>query len=173
MGWMKLIHFISAIVFSLAVGARLLWMIVGPRRSGWRQFIPVSARRRRDMLESLKFYMFLRKSPPDAIGHNPLAGFMYIAIFGVYLVMILTGFALYSVSSYGFMKVWGILLPLFGGVQWARFIHHGLMWILLMFVVQHVYSCILTSSVERNGTIDSMFSGYKFLRRDRKADDDK
>lgn len=172
MGWMKVLHFYAAIAFTLAVVARVVWMVLGPRRSGWRQFVPTSRRRRRGLLESLKFYLFLRDSPPDAIGHNPLAGLMYLGIFGLYGVMILTGFALYSVSSYSYMKLWGFLVPLFGGVQWARWIHHGVMWILIAFVIQHVYSALLTSHVERNGTIDSMFSGFKFLRRDRKADDD-
>jgi Ni/Fe-hydrogenase 1 B-type cytochrome subunit len=171
MGWMKILHFYGAIAFTLAVFSRLAWMVIGPRRIGWRQFIPTTKRRRRGLLESLKFYMFLRKEPPDAIGHNPLAGLMYIAVFGMYLVVIVTGFALYSISSYSFMRVFQFLLVPLGGAQWARWIHHGMMWVLLMFVVQHVYSCLLTSSVERNGTIDSMFSGYKFLRRDRKADD--
>ncbi len=172
MGWMKVLHFYAAIVFSLAVVSRITWMIIGPRRSGWRQFIPTSRRRRRGLFESLKFYMFLRKEPPDAIGHNPLAGLMYIGIFGLYLVMILTGLALYSVSTYGYMRFWSFLVPMFGGVQWARWIHHGVMWVLIAFVVQHVYSALLTSRVERNGTIDSMFSGFKFLRTDRKGDDD-
>jgi len=172
MGWMKVLHFYSAIAFTLAVVTRLAWMIVGPRRSGWRQFIPTSKRRRRGLWESLKFYMFLRKEPPDAIGHNPLAGAMYIGIFGLYLLMIATGFALYSVSSYSFMRIWSFLVPVFFGVQWTRWIHHAVMWVLIAFVVQHIYSALLTSRVERNGTIDSMFSGFKFLRRDRKADDD-
>jgi Ni/Fe-hydrogenase 1 B-type cytochrome subunit len=172
MGWMRIVHFYSAIVFTLAVVSRLIWMFLGPRRSSWRQFIPTTKRRRRDMLESLKFYMFLRKSPPDAVGHNPLAGFMYLGVFGLYFLMIATGFAMYSISSYDYMSSFGFLLPIFGGAQWTRWIHHATMWVLIAFVVQHIYSALLTASVERNGTVDSMFSGYKFLRRDRKADDE-
>jgi len=151
---------------------RVVWMFAGPRRSGWRQFVPTSKRRRRGLLESLKFYLFMRPSPPDAIGHNPLAGLTYIGVFALYFVMILTGFALYSLSSYSYMRFWSFLLPVFGGAQWARWIHHGVMWALIAFAIHHVYSALLTTSVERNGTIDSIFSGYKFLRRDRKGDDD-
>lgn len=172
MGWMKILHFYSAIAFSLAAVTRVVWMFAGPRRSGWRQFVPTSKRRRRGLLESLKFYLFMRPSPPDAIGHNPLAGLTYIGVFALYFVMILTGFALYSLSSYSYMHFWSFLLPVFGGAQWARWIHHGVMWALIAFAIHHVYSALLTTSVERNGTIDSIFSGYKFLRRDRKGDDD-
>jgi len=172
MGWMKVLHFYFAIAFTLAVCSRILWMFVGPRRSNWRQFIPTSKRRLVGLKESFFFYIFLRQRPPRAIGHNPLAGLTYVAVFGLYLVMILTGFALYSVSSHSYMRMWQFLIPLFHGVQTARWIHHVSMWLLIGFVVHHVYSALLTSRVEKNGTIDSMFSGYKFLPKDMPADDD-
>ena len=39
------------------------------------------------------------------------------------------------------------------------------MWLLLGFGVHHVYSAILMSATERTGTMESIFSGYKFLPR--------
>jgi Ni/Fe-hydrogenase 1 B-type cytochrome subunit len=172
-GWVKIVHYYAAIVFSLAVGARIVWMFLGPRRSGWRQFVPVSRRRQRGLLQSVAFYLFLRPTPPFAIGHNPLAGLTYVAVFGLYLVMIATGFAIYSASAYtSYMSMWQFLLPLFGGLQGARWIHHVVMWLLLGFVVHHVASALLTSRVEKNGTLDSIFSGYKFLPKGSPRDDD-
>lgn len=172
MGWAKVLHFYAAIAFTLAVMARITWLVIGPRRSNWRQFVPTSRRRLRDMKDTLLFYLMVRDHPPATIGHNPLAGATYIAVFGIYLVMILTGFALYSVSSYSYMEIWQFLLPWFGGVQWTRWIHHVGMWLLLVFVVSHMYTALLTSRVEKNGAIDSMFSGYKFLPKDMPEDDE-
>ena len=40
------------------------------------------------------------------------------------------------------------------------------MWLLWGFAVHHVYSAILMSQVEANATIESIFSGYKFVHRD-------
>jgi hypothetical protein len=41
------------------------------------------------------------------------------------------------------------------------------MWVLILFVTLHVYTGALTSSLEENGEMDSIFSGYKFeLRED-------
>ena len=171
MGWAKVLHNYGAIVFTLAVLSRITWMFIGPRRSGWRQFIPASKRRLRDMKATFLFYTFFRDRPPRTIGHNPLAGATYVAVFGLYLVMITTGLALYSISSHSYMKFWQFLLPLFWGAQTARWIHHVSMWLLIGFVVHHVYSAILTSRVEKNGAIDSMFSGYKFLPKDMPDDD--
>jgi Ni/Fe-hydrogenase 1 B-type cytochrome subunit len=173
MGWVRIVHAYAAIVFSLAVGARIAWMFLGPRRSGWRQFVPVSKRRWRDMWETFLFYLTLRPRPPHAVGHNPLAGATYVVVFGLYVVMILTGFALYSVSAHGsYMKMWDVLLPVFGGPQMTRWIHHVVMWLLLGFAVHHVFSAVLTSRVEKNGALDSIFSGYKFLPRGTERDDD-
>jgi Ni/Fe-hydrogenase 1 B-type cytochrome subunit len=40
------------------------------------------------------------------------------------------------------------------------------MWLLLGFMVHHVYSGVLMSTIEGNGTMESIFSGYKFVRRE-------
>lgn len=173
MGWMRVLHAYAAIAFTLAVVSRIAWMIIGPRRSSWRQFVPASKRRWRDMKTTLQFYLFLRARPPATRGHNPLAGASYVAVFGLYILMILTGFALYSVSSYAsYMSMWKFLLPLFQGAQTARWLHHVTMWLLLGFAVHHVFSAVLTSRVEKNGVLDSIFSGYKFLPRSSERNDD-
>ena len=172
MGWAKVIHFYAAIVFVLGVLSRIAWMFLGPRRSSWRNFVPVAKRRRRDLIETMKFYMLLRAQPPRTIGHNPLAGLSYIAVFGMYFLMILTGFALYSVSSHSFMHVWQFLVPWFHGVQGARWLHHVVMWGLLIFFVAHMFFSSMTSRSEKNGTIDSIFSGWKFLPKGTPPDDE-
>jgi len=172
MGWARVIHAYAAIAFTLAVGSRIAWMFLGPRRSGWRNFVPLTRRRWRDMKTTFLFYIALRPRPPRTIGHNPLAGLTYVAVFGLYLVMIFTGFALYSISAHSYMEAWQFLLPLFGGAQSARWIHHVVMWLLIGFVIHHVFSAVLTSRVEKNGAIDSMFSGYKFLPKGLPPDDE-
>lgn len=164
MGTMKIIHFYSAIVFTLAVLLRVSWMFVGSYYARWHQFVPVGPRRRRDVIEMLKFYLFLRHDPPLNVGHNPLAGLTYLVVFTMYLVMIVTGLALYSVDAgVSYMRMWSFLVPVFGGAQTARWIHHVTMWLLLGFFAHHIWSTMLVSRYEGHGLIDSIFSGYKFL----------
>jgi Ni/Fe-hydrogenase 1 B-type cytochrome subunit len=173
MATMKTVHFYAAIIFALTVASRIAWMFVGSYYARWHQFVPMSPRRRRDVFGMLKFYTLTSKEPPLNVGHNPLAGMTYLAVFGLYLLMILTGFALYSVSATGYMQMWEFLIPIFGGVQTARWIHHLAMWFLLGFVAHHIWSAILVSRVEGMGLIDSLFSGYKFLPKSwRNRDDD-
>ena len=163
MATMKTVHFYAALIFALTVAARIAWMFVGSYYARWHQFVPMSPRRRRDVFGMLKFYTLINKEPPLNVGHNPLAGITYVLVFGLYLLMILTGFALYSVSATGYMQMWEFLLPIFGGAQMARWIHHLAMWFILGFFAHHIWSAILVSRVEGVGLIDSMFSGYKFL----------
>ena len=39
------------------------------------------------------------------------------------------------------------------------------MWLLLGFTLHHVYSAILVAAIEKNGTMDSIFAGYKWVPR--------
>lgn len=160
---MKVVHFYAAIIFTLAVVSRVAWMFIGSHYAGWRQFVPMGKRRRGDVFRMFKFYTFLRSEPPLNVGHNPLAGMTYLAVFGLYFTLILTGFALYSVSTNGYMQFWQFLVPIFGGLQMARWIHHVAMWFLLGFVAHHIWSAMLVSRIEGMGLIDSLFSGFKFL----------
>jgi len=163
MGTMRVVHFYAAIVFTLTVATRIAWMFVGSYYARWQQFVPMSPRRRRDVFGMLKFYSLISSDPPLNVGHNPLAGMTYLAVFGLYLVMIFTGFALYSVNATGYMEMWDFLLPLLGGAQMARWIHHIAMWFLIGFVAHHIWSAMLVSRIEGMGLIDSLFSGYKWL----------
>jgi Ni/Fe-hydrogenase 1 B-type cytochrome subunit len=166
MGWVKVVHSYAAIFFTLAVVVRIIWLFVSPGPyARWRQFLPLQRYRRRDMLTILKFYLFIRPHPPDMVGHNPLAGITYIVVFLLYLLMITSGLALYAAHELpgAFMKSFEFLIPLYGGLQPARFVHHVVMWLLVAFAVHHVYSVALTSAMEENGEADSIFSGYKFV----------
>lgn len=168
MGTARFIHFMAAIVFTLSVLFRIGWMFTGSRYARWQQFIPVEKRRRGGLLKTLRFYLFLDRTPPPFVGHNPLAGAAYTLVFGLYLVMILTGLGLYAMSSSIASPVHGLafLTDLFGGPQRARWIHHMVMWLLLAFAVHHVYSAWLVSVVEKNSTLGSIFTGTKFLAAD-------
>jgi Ni/Fe-hydrogenase 1 B-type cytochrome subunit len=167
MGTVKVVHFYAAIVFTLAVLSRIVWMFVGPGHASWREFFPIDPERRKRLVPTLLFYLFLRRRPPTGLGHNPLAGLSYVVVFGLYLVMVATGLGLYAVDAGAGSPLHAMtfVLPIFDGAQGARWVHHVVMWLLLGFVVHHVYSAVLTAIVERNGTIDSIVTGWKWVPR--------
>jgi Ni/Fe-hydrogenase 1 B-type cytochrome subunit len=167
MGWMKAVHFYTAIVFTLSVLGRIVWMFTGPPHARWKNFIPVSRERRQEFVGTLRFYLFALQKPPEAEGHNPVAGLAYLFVFMLYLVMIATGLGLYAIDAdiSSPLRHLDAFLPMFGGAAGARWIHHVAMWLLIGFAVHHIYSAALVSFVEKNGEIDSIVSGYKWLPR--------
>jgi Ni/Fe-hydrogenase 1 B-type cytochrome subunit len=165
MGTARAIHSWAAIVFTLAVLSRITWMFTGGFYARWHQLLPVHRRRLSALWPTFLFYVFVRRTPPRVVGHNPLAGATYLAVFALYLTAIVTGLALYGASKPdSWLAVFAVAGRWLGGLQIARWLHHVVMWLLLGFMVHHIASGILMARVEKNATMDSIFSGYKFVR---------
>ena len=166
MGWVRVVHFTTGYIFATSVVSRIYWSFVGNRYASWREFVPfVTADGRRRMVETLRYYLFIDRTPPHVVGHNALAGATYLLVFGLYLLMVLTGFALYGQYAPG-----GIINKLTGWLflivsnQKARLVHHLTMWLLIGFAIHHVYSAWLMDVKEKGGVISSIFGGYKGIR---------
>jgi len=166
MGWIRFVHFVTAYVFTVSVFARIYWMFKGNRYANWRAFFPFKDEAYHNMIETFKFYIFISKKNPSTVGHNSLAGAAYTGIFFLYLVMICTGFALYSERAPQSLmhKLTGWLFTLFSS-QGIRLTHHMVMWCLIGFAIHHIYSSWLMDSNEKSGIISSIFTGYKTVRK--------
>lgn len=168
MGTTKAVHFYAAIVFSVSVLARLAWMFLGGGYASWRQFVPVTRARLERFVETVRFYTFLRVEGPGEVGHNPVAGVAYLAVYGLCAVQIATGLALWGANQppESWLRGFTNLAAVLGGLQLARWIHHVVMWLLLGFFAHHLATAILMNRVEGNGLIASIFSGTKFVTRE-------
>lgn len=167
MGSARAAHLHTAIVFTLAVLVRVYWLFAGNVYARLTEFIPLTRARYRSLYRAALFYAFIRRDPDEYPGHNALAGGSYAAIFVVYFILILTGLTLYAAEAPvgSPLRAFSLLAPLFGGLPLARLMHHIGMWLILMFVVVHIYFVLLASITERTGIFDSIFSGYKFFPR--------
>jgi Ni/Fe-hydrogenase 1 B-type cytochrome subunit len=111
-----------------------------------------------------RYYTFTSRQITYEVGHNALAATAYSGVMVLFLVQILTGLALYGLNAPA--SLWGSLFaPLNAAVslQWLRLGHHAIMWLLIGFAIHHVYSAWLMDVKERNGTMASIFGGYKFI----------
>jgi Ni/Fe-hydrogenase 1 B-type cytochrome subunit len=165
MGTMRAVHLYTAIIFGLAVLVRIYWFFAGNKYARLLQFIPFSRDRWRNLWDSVLFFCFIKRSPERYQGHDAFAGAAYSFFFLLYLILIGTGLALYTaIAAAGSpFQVFDFLVPLFGGLQIARLIHHICMWLVLILAIVHIYSVFLWSMVENAGEVDSIFSGYKFF----------
>ena len=169
MGWMRFLHFAAAGVFVATAIVRLYWLFAGNQFERWRALFPVRRQDWINFFKQIKFYLMIRpEEAPQYLGHNPMQQLSYTAIYGIALVQVVTGFAMYGQSRPGgfFYRVFGWVVPLLGGIQVLHFVHHVFTWAFLIFVPIHIYLALRSDLLERTGTISSIVSGGRFVRTD-------
>ena len=169
MGYIRFAHFAAAYVFAVGFLARIYWAVAGNHHAHQLFLLPLANRRWwSEAFYELRWYLFLEREPKKYIGHNPLAQlsmFFFIALGSVF--MIFTGFALYSegkgLGSWQ-DKLFGWVIPLFGGSQAVHSWHHLGMWFIVVFVVVHIYAAIREDIMSRQSLISTMVSGHRMFK---------
>ena len=165
MGIMRFVHMIAAYVFISAGVVRTYWLFRGNRFARWQAFIPTNRRHLNEYGDQLGWYLFIRKELPGILGHNALAAATYLVVFFLFLVQMVTGFALQAQHGAPLVTALFSWMNDLLGVQTVRFVHHLVMWAILAFMIHHVYAALLIDHIERNGLMSSIFSGFKFATR--------
>ena len=164
MATIRFLHEVAGFVFIAAFLLRLYWFFKGNNWSNWRAFVPIHRRQWRGMGRMVAYYSFLRKDLVHQVGHNALAGVTYLLMFTFMLIEIITGLTLYTQVrgkwALGWLFNW---VPGVFDIQHIRLTHFCVMFAFFAFVIHHVYSAVLVSWEERNGLIESIFTGYKFV----------
>ncbi|AKH21752.1 Ni/Fe-hydrogenase, b-type cytochrome subunit [Sedimenticola thiotaurini] len=172
MGYIRFVHFAAAYIFAVAFLGRIYWAMVGNTYS--RQLFKLPLLRLsfwQELLHEIRWYAFLEREPKKYAGHNPLAHLVMVAIITVGgVVMIVTGFALYAEQTgLGSWqdRLFGWLIPLMGQSMDVRSWHHWGMWVIVVFVMLHVYVAIREDIVSRQSLISTMISGWRTFKDDR------
>ncbi|MDR3460721.1 MAG: Ni/Fe-hydrogenase, b-type cytochrome subunit [Beijerinckiaceae bacterium] len=169
MGYIRFIHFTAGQIMAIGFLFRVYWGFVGNTHA--RQIFHVPVWRRsfwRGVLHEIRWYSFLEKSPKQYVGHNPLA---QTAMFFLYtltaLFMIVTGFALYSEGEGAASwqhALFGWVFSIWPNSQEVHTLHHLGMWVLVTFIVVHIYAAIREDIMSRQSIISSMISGERQFR---------
>jgi Ni/Fe-hydrogenase 1 B-type cytochrome subunit len=102
--------------------------------------------------------------PFEEIGHNSLAALAYIAVFSLVTLEFITGLVLFSVVEGGrILNLFVGWIPRLINIQWIRSAHFLIMFLLIAFFIHHIYSALLVGISERNGEMESIFTGWKFV----------
>lgn len=167
-GTVRFLHFAAGFVFFFNYLGRIYWAFVGNRYARWDQYIPLRKWQWKEIVEVLRVDIFLiGYKRALELGHNALASTSYFVLFLLALFQIGTGFGLYGgMSSSWIPKLFKWVVPLMGGDLVARRWHHMAMWAFILFVIIHVYIVFFHEYVEARGTSSSIFSGWKFRRKD-------
>ena len=165
MGWMRFIHELSGFLLIAIFIPRVYWFFAGNHYASWRSWIPHTARQWTSIKSMVAYYGFRRRKPFEEIGHNSLAALAYIVVFSLVAMEFITGLVLFSVVEGGpVLNVFVGWIPRLINIQWIR----------SRAFPDHVYSRWLSSSItsiarcwwesaERNGEMESIFTGWKFV----------
>jgi Ni/Fe-hydrogenase 1 B-type cytochrome subunit len=169
MGYIRFAHFSAAYVFAVAFLVRVYWALVGNHHARQLFLLPVLRPEWwRGAARELAWYSFLVRKPDKFIGHNPLAHlFMFVFMTLAAVFMMATGFALYGEGAQAgswASRVFGWVIPFFGGSQSVHSWHHLGMWAIVTFVILHVYAAIREDLLSRQTMISAMVSGHRTFR---------
>jgi len=171
MGNIRLIHFISAYVFAIGFAVRIYWALVGNRYAREIFYLPFwQLEWWKGLFYELRFYLFLTRRQHKTLGHNALAQTaMFFLNTLMTLFMIGTGFALYgeglgggSWADQGF----GWIIPLLGGSEATHNWHNMGMWIMLTFVIIHIYMAVRADIIGRESSISTIVGGWRLFKDD-------
>jgi len=136
MSLMRGVHFFFAIVLTITAVARVIAMFVGKDRD-WRSFIPTGADFKL-LPKTINYYAYIGKEPELKKKYNPLQMISYCVVFIFIVFQILSGIALkypdgaFSWFNYGWLN---------NEIE-TRMAHFVVMWLLIMFLMIHVYLTI-------------------------------
>jgi cytochrome b len=144
-GWRE-VHEAIGYAVLVVVAVRVAWGFTGPRYARFSQFL-------RGVPHTLRYArLFISRSEPRHIGHNPLGGWMIVALLATVLLACLSGW-LYTTDRY-----WG--------VEWVEELHEALAIGVLVLAAVHVLGVIAASVRHREDLVGPMIHGSKRAPRD-------
>ena len=135
------VHEWSGYAVLLVVALRLLWGWIGTRYARFDQFI-VGPKRTIAYAGAM-----LRGSEPRYVGHNPLGGWMIVALLAAGTAASLSG--------------WLSITDRFWGVEWVQDTHHVLGDALIVLAAFHVAGVAFTSRRQGENLAAAMLTGVK------------
>ena len=169
MGYMRFAHFAAGYVLAILFVGRFYWALVGNEYARELFFPPIfRVATWKDVWFRMKYYLFIEKDVPQSAGPNGLEVLSAFAMFVLPMIfVILTGFALYAegtgqnswqAAAFGWVR------DLFGDSQALHTWHHIAMWVLIIYVMIHVYLVIRGDVMSRQSEVSTMISGMRMFK---------
>jgi Ni/Fe-hydrogenase b-type cytochrome subunit len=176
MSRVRFVHYLAAVFLATTGIVRAYWLIAGNRFERLPALFPVRPRDLKNLFRMVKFYGFMSRveDTPHYLGHNPLQQMNYTLVYAIAFLEVLTGFIMFGLAwptgvIHG-LTDW--MIPLFGGIQNVRFLHHAITYFFLIFVPAHVYLSFRADSVEGGGTVSSIITGGRFFEPEHHYEDE-
>lgn len=172
MGYIRFTHFAAGYLLAIGLLVRLYWAYAGNEHARQLFLPPLRSQKFwQGVWHEIRWYSFLEKQPRKYVGHNPLALLVmhFILLWGI-LFMIATGFALYGEGtgqgSWQFALFSSWLIPLFGQSQDVHSWHHLGMWLIISFVIVHIYVAVREDKLSRQSMLKTIATGWRTFKDD-------
>lgn len=150
------LHLWCGYLLFLGLVARLAWGLVGPTHARWSALWHPAV-----WLDAVRKRQFF--TPPQALGHHPLACLAYVAFYGMAGCMAITGIALAAIEQ-GVGPLYDVLGYAFESEAWFRTPHDWLEELILAFVIVHLAALILHERRHGMPIAQAMVSGYQYRK---------
>ncbi|HSW03500.1 cytochrome b/b6 domain-containing protein [Aquabacterium sp.] len=139
--WLGFTHQPVGYLALAAVLLRVVWGCTGSRYARFTQFL------RSPRMTLAYLGLLLRHREPRYLGHNPLGGWMIVALMGCVIGLAVTG--------------WLYTTDWFWGDELVDQLHQALAWTLLGLAALHVLGVVFTSWRHRENLVRAMVDGRK------------
>ena len=177
MGDIRFVHFSAGYLLAIGFLFRCYWVFAGNEHARQLFFPPLLSSGFWDgVWHEIRWYAFVDGEPRKYIAHNPLAVlFMHLVLVWGTLFMIFSGLALYGEGegqgSWQYDLFSGWMLPLFGQSQGLHSLHHLVMWVMVCFIIMHVYVAVREDKMSRQTLLKTMVTGWREFKDDKPVDD--
>lgn len=140
------LHFWAMYILIAVLVIRIYWAIFGGGssqhgsadkiRDG--KFFVYEKQNRKQLIPTVKYYTFFKKTHPPTSKFNPLQKATYVAWAFLILLQALTGFAIYTPTA----PYLAGLSYMIGGPTQMRVLHYLLMWVFIVTTLIHVYLAV-------------------------------
>lgn len=172
LGWIRMIHFATAQMATVAFIGRLYWAWAGNEHTQQIFLLPVWSKKWwGELLFEAKWYSFIEPWPKKYVGHNPLAQFGMFFLFVLpFIVQMFTGFALYAEgqgTDTWWFAAFGWVFDVMGDSFTVHTYHRLMMWVIVVFMMIHIYAALREDIMSRQSLISTMISGWRYFRDDK------
>jgi len=168
-GYIRFTHFAAGYIFAVGLLGRLYWAFAGNEYAR-HLFVPAILYKdlRTAAWHQLRYYLFLEREQRPHLGANALDQCSCTFVFTLPAIFLfLTGFALYAEGAQqgSWQDVaFGWLIPVFGGSQALHTWHHLAMWVLICYIILHIYLVIRQDLMTRQTFVGTMINGYRMFK---------
>lgn len=168
-GYIRFAHFAAGLTLTVAFLGRIFWAFYGNFYARQIFVLPTfDGHWFRELFYEIRWYLFLTPWPRKFVGHNPLAHLSMVFLLVLPLIfMIFTGLSLYA-EGLGAKSPLYLLTEasfwLFGGSMQVHTYHHCGMWVIVTFVIVHIYTALREEVMSLQSMISVMTSGWRIFR---------